>query len=121
VTQFDLHHLIKAIKHGDVELMSSLINNGIDINDYNDQGLTPLCIAAVKGNTQVLKVLIDAGAEVNKLSLTGFAPLSFAVQANQTKAAAMLGAAGAKQEEHPLISSLKKTYPDIDFGPYSED
>lgn len=66
-----IHRLIKAVKRGDVAAIESLVESGVDVNGYNAQGLTPLCVAAGKGDTQVLRALLHAGAEPNKLSLTG--------------------------------------------------
>lgn len=124
MTDADLHNLMKAIKRGDVEALTAHIKSGVDINGYNDQGLTPLCVAAGKGNTQVLKVLIAAGADVNRASKSGFAPLSFATHGRQMKAAAILRSVGAKHEEqHPFGTYLKRVWPDLDieFDPYEKE
>jgi len=42
------------------------IKSGGDINVSNNQGLTPLHVAAKKGNLIVLKALLERGANVNK-------------------------------------------------------
>ena len=119
MSEAHLHNLIKAIKRGDIDSIASLISSGVDVNAYNEQGLTPLHIAAAKDNPQVLKVLIDDGANVNQLSQTGFAPLSFAVLWKQKKAAEFLQGVGAEHEaEHPFAAHMKKIYPEIDFDPY---
>ena len=118
----NLHSLIKAIKRGDVDSIHSLIESGTDIDAHNEQGLTPLCIAAMSSNTQVLKVLIDAGADVNKPSLHGFAPLSCAVRAKRKKASALLLEAGAQHEGSNFITErMKKLYPNIELDLYGED
>ncbi len=122
MSESSLHNLIKAIKRGDVESIRSLIESGVDVNAPNEQGLTPLCIAAGKGNTQVLNVLIDAGVDVNKPSLTGFSPLSWAVMGKQKKAADLLREAGAMHEEsNPITEHLRKIYSDIDVDLYGSD
>ena len=118
----NLHNLIKAVKRGDIDSIQRIIESGIDVNGHNDQGVTPLCIAAGKGNTQVLKVLIDAGADVNKPSLTGFAPLSWAVIAKQKKATNLLREAGAKHEESNIMTEhLKNVYPEMNVDLYGSE
>ena len=122
MTDTNLHNLIKAIKRGDVDSIHSLIESGTDIDAHNEQGLTPLCIAAMNSNTQVLEALIDAGVDVNKPSLHGFAPLSCAVRAKRKKASALLREAGAKHEESNIVTEhMKKLYPGIDLDLYGGD
>ena len=116
MTQKKLHEFIKAIKRNDVNTITSLIESGIDVNSYNEQGLTPLCIAAAKGNKSILQLLLNAGAEINKPSKTGFTPLTWAAQASQNEAVRYLSEMGGKHEEiNPWIKNFKRVYPELDI------
>jgi ankyrin repeat protein len=70
VCKFDVtgdHPLLEAVYEGDVDLVSSLIASGADVNTVNDNGFpwTPLIIAADRGNVSVAKTLIANGAEID--------------------------------------------------------
>ena len=47
-----------------------LIELGADINKAQDNGATPLFMAAETGHEAVLRALIEAGADVNKARIT---------------------------------------------------
>lgn len=57
--------LWKAARSGDFKRVQSLISNGADVNSKNEDGLTPLHVAAVRNRGAVVKLLIDHGADVN--------------------------------------------------------
>jgi len=75
-------------------------NVKIDVNKYNEKGLTPLMAASIApikgGNVEYAKKLIDLGADVN-LSSTGteFSPISMATTVNNYKVVAYLILKGA--------------------------
>ena len=107
--------LIRAIKRGDVAAIESLVKAGVDVNGRNAQGMTPLCVAAIKGNTRVLRTLLDAGAEPNRLGLW-HSPLYWALFARQRKVADLLREAGARRIEVALVDGRVETvYPDADI------
>lgn len=62
------------------------------INNYSDDGFTPLGLAAYFGNEDIAKYLILKGAEVNLPSTNGFfiCPLHSAIAGNFTNIAKML-------------------------------
>lgn len=106
-------------KHGFVEqdndiqskifaIVQMLLDAGVNLNDRDLQGKTPLMLAVMLGFVEIAKILIDAGADVNTISqpddkvLVLFrgdgisrTALHFAVEANQTSAVALLLEAGA--------------------------
>jgi ankyrin repeat protein len=57
--------LWKAAGSGDFKRIQSLISNGADVNSENEDGLTPLHVAAIHGRGTIVKLLIDHGADVN--------------------------------------------------------
>lgn len=63
--------LIKAVTTGDEPLIRALIASGVDVNERNDQGLTPLHFAIHSPNASIAKLLIDSGADANIRSNAG--------------------------------------------------
>ena len=55
-----------------------LVAPGIDVNLPNQQGETPLMMAAIKGNLELVKKLVARGADVNR---EGWTPLHYAASA----------------------------------------
>ena len=60
--------------------MLELIERVADINKAEDDGRTPLYIAAQNGHEAVVRALIEAGADVNKARDGGATPLSASSQ-----------------------------------------
>jgi len=61
--------LIKAIYQNDDELLSTvemLLDEGADPNEVDEDGSTPLMIAAELGATECVRILLDAGADAFK-------------------------------------------------------
>ena len=60
----------------DPEIAQMLIEKGADINVMDNNGFTPLSLAAARGNTEAVKVLIKAGLSASGTSTKGeFTPL----------------------------------------------
>ena len=55
-----------ATRNGDVDEARRLIEGGADVNERNDQGLTPLHMIALNGRTDLAELLLDSGADVNE-------------------------------------------------------
>jgi len=66
------------------EKVSDCLKSGSDINAKDDDGASPLHLAALKNeNSNVLTVLLDAGADVNAQGRFGGTPLLFAAFGNE--------------------------------------
>lgn len=87
--------LLLAAKLGDVVALKRAIASGVDLNQADSQGWTPLFHAAHVGTTEAVELLINAGADVNKGSETGFTALFSAVLAGHVDAVRVLLNAGA--------------------------
>ncbi|TAH02866.1 MAG: ankyrin repeat domain-containing protein [Sphingobacteriales bacterium] len=75
------------------------------INDYSEDGFTPLGLAAYFGNDEIARYLVLKGADVNLTSNNGYfiSPLHSAIAGNYTQIAKMLIQNGA------LINCVQKT------------
>lgn len=65
--------LLMASDEGDVEVVSRVLNKGVDINQQDDDGYTALIRAAEGGHTSLVKLLVRKGADVwlqNKRGMT---------------------------------------------------
>jgi len=57
--------LIIASCQGHFEIVNLLINNGVDLNIQNDEGVTAQFCAVFFGQTEIVQLLKDAGADPN--------------------------------------------------------
>jgi ankyrin repeat protein len=67
-----------------------------DINQQDQEGLTPLHWAVDRGHLDLVKYLISAGAAVNACDHDGQTPLCYAVLCEHTEIEKVLKSAGAK-------------------------
>lgn len=118
--QKELFQLFTAfISFGHNEAADLILNNKnvkIDVNAYNDDGVTPLMQAAIApikgGNVEYAKKLIDLGADVNKSSVPGeFSPISMATNVNNYKVVGYLILKGAL-----FMKKDKLDYMPIDYA-----
>ncbi|WP_159980558.1 MULTISPECIES: ankyrin repeat domain-containing protein [unclassified Novosphingobium] len=61
--------LFEAAKLGRTELIPLLVENGADVNGYQERGFTPLILAAYNGQADAVEALIKAGADACKPDL----------------------------------------------------
>ena len=71
-----------AALNGHIDMVTSLLENGADVQSKEDFGRTPLHFSAIGGHHEVCKALIEAGAELNSVEIDGFSPLMVAISAN---------------------------------------
>ena len=87
-----LHH---AVAVGDMNNVQALISSGIDINEKNKMGWTPLHTAIRNQQKTVAEFLIKNGADVNAKDNSGQTALHLVVVAGQKDLAELLIAKGA--------------------------
>ncbi|KAH9053059.1 ankyrin repeat-containing domain protein [Lactarius vividus] len=70
--------LYTASENGQLDIVQSLLDGGLDVDERNSSGVTALHAASIKGQLEVVKLLIERGAYVNSRSKIGSAPLHIA-------------------------------------------
>ena len=74
--------LIEAVKKGDITKVQRLLNEGVDPNNRDWFGWTPLHHAAWYGDDKIVKLLLNSGANKDIMSLDNVTPLIIANEAD---------------------------------------
>ena len=78
------------------EFCQKLKTSDVDVlNSYDDNGLTPLCIAIENGDIELVSLLLEYGANPNKRDARGETPIVAAVRKDNAKIVLMLLEEGA--------------------------
>ncbi len=86
--------LLSAADDGELQKIRLLITAGADVNTTNDDGNTPLTLAAWRGHTECVKLLLAApGIDVNLADQYGGSPLCLAAENGHTECVKLLLAA----------------------------
>lgn len=88
--------IFAAVSSVDPNMVQLLIAGGAKLNVVDNEGETPLHIAARAGNSQVAELLLTGGANVAALNRTWDTPLHRAARKGHRDAAALLLAHGAE-------------------------
>jgi ankyrin repeat protein len=83
-----------VIKTDDDQMLKWLIQKGIDIEQYNDFGYTPLIQASESGATKCCTALVEAGADIFKRDRSQFSRKTAIAEAANVEIAKLLVAAG---------------------------
>jgi ankyrin repeat protein len=124
ILRIDINKLSKLnlyCAYGYTDSIMKLIENGININDEDKSGNTPLLIACMLGYTRLPKMLIKYGADVNKPNKYGVRPLHMAVLYGHVSTVQLLLQFGADKYAEvneydgcTPIDFIKKTSPNYD-------
>lgn len=77
--------LAEEAECGDEVSVSAWIKDGVDPDELDHYGYTPLLNAAVLGRINAVESLLKSGAEVNRPGPFGFTPLHAAAQVENFK------------------------------------
>ena len=81
----------------DVDVLSWLIRNGVDVNLTTSNNCTPLMKASLNGHMNVVTFLVEHGANIDQQDKNGDTALHYAVNGNSSKVAHKLLSLGASQ------------------------
>src|SRR5688572_10473022 len=89
--------LFQAAKDGDLEAVTQLIKDGIDVNTLDDLLLeSPLMMAAKFNHIEIVEILLMAGAELEISSLYNYTALMIAAKYGHTEVIRLLANYNAK-------------------------
>jgi ankyrin repeat protein len=77
--------LISAVKDGDIATVKEVIESGVEVNQSDEQGWTPLNWAAGKGDLDMVKLLVASGADVFKVGRDQRTPYMIALAAGRVE------------------------------------
>lgn len=87
--------LAEEAESGDEVSVSAWIKDGVDPDELDKYGYTPILNAAAMGRLQAVESLISSGADVNRPGPFGFTPLHAAAQNGHREVVAVLLKAGS--------------------------
>ena len=88
--------ILEAAREGDLQTVEAQLESGVDVNQANPSGDTPLTYAAFMGHLKIVDLLLEKGADVNANGLAGWTALHLAAQRGHEKIVQQLIAKGAK-------------------------
>lgn len=92
-TDFEL--FMEAINDGNLKLVKHFLERGVDVNATDENGFTPLMMAASEDQPEIAQLLIDKGAKVNFVNAQGWTALTEAADEGALATAKVLLNAGA--------------------------
>ena len=91
----DGSYLHSAATGGSVEIIRSLLREGLPVNEHDKYGWTALHYAVARGRLEAVRALLDEGAEINAATTAGYTPLSIARERERTALIELLVRKGA--------------------------
>ncbi|GAB9476209.1 Tkl protein kinase, partial [Globisporangium polare] len=90
-----LNAVVRAIKTGNVDVLTRLIATGTPLNERIASKYTPLILAAARDSVHIVKLLLQGGASLLVTNGSGETPLHVAVRCGNARVAGYLITAGS--------------------------
>jgi ankyrin repeat protein len=101
--------------------VEELLKAGVDVNQANTAGTTPLMMAASAGDPATIRIMIEHGAKVNAAESThGQTALMFAAALNRSDAVSLLMKNGADASLSTKVLKPERFRPDPDLVPMND-
>ena len=91
---------MEASFYGNTAIARLLLEHGANVNVQDQNGGTPLIMAAVNNHTETVETLLDAGAQVDRPDVHGFSPLLVSATKGYLQPAQLLARRGADLHRH---------------------
>jgi len=78
--------LFLAVKQGDKEMVTLLLEQGADVNTPAPGGITPLHAAAQNGEEEIILLLLKNKADINAVTDDGQSPMELAIKSGHDAA-----------------------------------
>lgn len=88
-----------AASQGDLNEVIHLVSSGVDINQADYDGRTPLHLAAAEGQTHIIEYLLSKGAKTKPKDRWGNTPIDDAKRGNHEDVAELLANSGLKKTD----------------------
>ena len=98
--------LIQASSKGDYQAVQKLIQNGVNINEADSNGSTPLMHAISEKKVEVAKYLIESGADLKAKNKYGYDALIYAVENRQIETMKLLIDKGADVDSRDIQGNI---------------
>lgn len=107
-------NIFKAIRSIDYTSINILLSEGMDINTTNQQGNSPLIVAAKVGNLRILNIILSHNPDINARNDEGKTALMIAAETGQSQVVEKLLAHNAdpslKDNNDNTALTLASTY-----------
>mmetsp|Transcript_29321 Transcript_29321/g.31994 ORF Transcript_29321/g.31994 Transcript_29321/m.31994 type:complete len:255 (-) Transcript_29321:118-882(-) len=110
------HRLFQAVVDADPAQVAKYLDEDIDVNVVDENGLTPLHYAADRGNVEITTLLLNKGALIDAVDSEGQTPLMLAVVCENEAVVKLLLERGA---DVTIVNSLGETVRDFPDTPSS--
>ena len=65
------HKIFSYVRNAEYDGVDAMLDEGVDVNSADDNGNTPLLVAAQQGLKKIAKLLLRRGANINQTNLAG--------------------------------------------------
>jgi methionyl-tRNA formyltransferase len=74
-----IEDILDAVRNNNIDWIRQILKHGYNINDWGENGWTPLMVAAYFGRFEIIKILVQNGADVNAVNFNGTSVLMYAM------------------------------------------